>query len=190
MAATLSSAISMRQTLKLAGAALTLAGSLAMTSATASAQSGPRPTCPPNYSLNGNICERYLTQQPSCPRGWRFSRGRCERLGGGHGGGGHASGCRYRGSRGYDNPRGNTCRANYPITAREDFNLDVIFRSDGRTWRWGETRSGWDLLSVTPATKFGTSGNMQRTRNGFSGWFESGFCGRGWIDLQLIRGSC
>ena len=164
---------------------LLVAGAFVGPSPNVAQAQAPQPVCPPQYSFNGNICERYMTQQPTCPGGWRFSRGRCVRVSGGSG-----TGCRYRGSRGYDNPRGNTCKANYPISAWDDQNLDVFFRSDGRTWRFGETRSGWDLLSVSPPTKYGTSGNMQRTPNGFTGWFESGFCGRGWIDLQQIRGSC
>ena len=118
----------------LGGAVLAIAALFGVANGAAHAQA-PQPVCPPQFSFNGNICERYLTRQPTCPGGWRYSRGRCERVNVGGGGG-----CRYRGSRGYDNPRGNTCKANYPISAWEDQNLEVFFRSDGRTWRWGETR--------------------------------------------------
>ncbi len=163
-----------------------IAGAFLFGPSLATSQAQPAPRCPSNYSFTGSTCERVLTKRPTCPSGWRFSRGQCERSGGGASGGG----CRYSGERGYNNPSGSSCLRSYTFSAWEDSNTDVLFRSDGRLWRFGETRSGWDLLSVSPPTKFGTTGNMRPNGNGFSGTFSSGFCGKGWIELTRIRGSC
>ncbi|MEM7427548.1 MAG: hypothetical protein AAF441_15750 [Pseudomonadota bacterium] len=151
------------------------------------AQAQPKPSCPSSYVFDGTDCVRILKRVPTCPSGWRFSKGVCERWSSGSAGGGT---CLYRGKRGYDKPRGKTCLASYGFDARKAPNSDVIFRSDGRTWRWGQTRSGWILLSVSPPTKYGTKGSMEPDKTGFRGWYESGFCGRGWIELTEIRGSC
>ena len=144
-----------------------------------------RPTCPSGYTMSGNQCARTVYTTPSCPRGFFFDAGQClqstatpptppvtpptppaRRL------------CRYSGERGYDSPSGSTCRASYTLRARERRNGSITFDSDGRSWTWNRRGRGWRLQRVSPPTKYGTSGRMNRAgRRDIEGTFKSGFCG-------------
>ncbi|MBI1385822.1 MAG: hypothetical protein GC150_13020 [Rhizobiales bacterium] len=96
--------------------------------------------------------------------------------------------CGFRGGRGYENPRGSECRAQYNIYATRNNDGVLSFRSDGRTWFFQcyAATGECEFRYTSPPTRTAVNGALVSDANdNIQGWFHSNHCGRGWISLNL-----
>jgi len=153
-----------------------------------------QPRCPRDFVLTGSDCVKTVTVAPTCPTGYFLTGQVCTQStgsgpsggSGGSGGSGRSLAC-YDGERGYDRPRGRTCQGHYRFTGEENPDRSITIDSDNRLWTWVRRGRGWALDSIDPPTKYGNTGQIRPGGGLIQGWYNDGYCGRGWIRLTPRR---